>query len=479
MKTFKFSESLVRKLPMAAPGARVRYGDEGCPGLILRVTPGAKVFAYRVFKAEVTLGKWPAWSVEQARDRVRTKVAPDPKAVQAEKRAAREAQTLGEAWTALLTNPTRRRDGAPLRPATLRSYKGAWGHLKPHLGSRPLAEVDGKTVAAVRTKMLLKHGPAQTRRALALMVILLGGRMPRESNGRAVQKPTMEPRRRFMDSSELGALLRGLDAEPPIWRVFWLCCLLAPLRRGNIARARWSDLNLDPPARWVVSGADAKGGKLLAMPIAEPLANILRDWKAQNPGREWVFPAGLTVGPRKAAGPIVSVQHAWARALVLGEAVRLCDAVAQHDGMTGRARFLAFQADADRLRGESWRTARDRKPMAREGTPLERTLAQLRERAKGLGIDPVPLALRDLTPHDLRRTAASWAVQSGASMAVVAASLGHADTRVTEAHYGHLSDDPVRRMLADNAGRLLATVTSGPSPEVSRESHESQPEDKS
>jgi hypothetical protein len=66
--------------------------------------------------------------------------------------------------------------------------------------------------------------------------------------------------------------------------------------------------------------------------------------------------------------------------------------------------------------------------------------------------------LRDLHPHDLRRTAASWAVQAGASLAVVAASLGHRDTRITEQHYGHLSDDPVRRMLSDNAGRLLATV---------------------
>ena len=41
---------------------------------------------------------------------------------------------------------------------------------------------------------------------------------------------------------------------------------------------------------------------------------------------------------------------------------------------------------------------------------------------------------------------------------MVAASLGHADTRVMEAHYGHLSDDPVRRMLADNAGRLLGAM---------------------
>jgi hypothetical protein len=154
----------------------------------------------------------------------------------------------------------------------------------------------------------------------------------------------------------------------------------------------------------------------------------------------------------------VSVQHAWARALLLGEAVRLCDAIAAHEGMTGRDRFRAFLADLDRIRAESLRAGQSGQPVEREGTPLERALAALRARAQTLGIDPAPLALRDLTPHDLRRTAASWAVQAGASLTVVAASLGHADTRVTEAHYGHLSDDPVRRMLADNAGRLLATA---------------------
>ena len=242
--------------------------------------------------------------------------------------------------------------------------------------------------------------------------------------------------------------------------MFWLCCLLAPLRRGNIARARWSDLNLDHPARWIVSGAEAKGGKLLAMPIAEPLAKVLRDWRSKNPASEWVFPVGLTAGrtKREDKGPIVSVQHAWARALLLGEAVRLCDAIAPHENQTGRKRFAAFLVDVDRVRGESWRTARERIAMERTGSPLARSVELLRERATALGINAESLALRDLTPHDLRRTAASWAVQAGASMVVVAASLGHADTRVTEAHYGHLSDDPVRRMLADNAGRLLGSI---------------------
>jgi integrase len=460
---FNFTEARIRDWPKPTSG-RIRLKDASFPGLACYVTPTAKIF-YFYGKAngrpvDVRLGKWPTMTVEAAQKKMREEVAPDPQAAQEEKRATRSAQTVADAWEALLAHPWRRDGKAPLRPATLVSYKAAWEHLKPHLGTRALADVDGRLVAEARNALLVKYGAAQTRRALALLVVLLGGRMPRDDNGRAIGKPTMQPRRRFMNAAELGALLRGLAAEPPLWRVFWMCCLLAPLRRGNIASARWSDLNLDHPARWIVGGDEAKGGKLLAMPIAGPLATILRDWKDQNPRAEWVFPAGLTAGPRKSTGPIVSVQHAWARALLLGEAIRLCDAIAVREGLSGRERFAGFIADVERMRVESLRMAQVRQPMERGGTPLTRAVDALRKQAKGMGIDPEPLAMRDLTPHDLRRTAASWAVQAGASLAVVAASLGHADTRVTEAHYGHLSDDPVRRMLGENAGRILATVPS-------------------
>jgi integrase len=62
----------------------------------------------------------------------------------------------------------------------------------------------------------------------------------------------------------------------------------------------------------------------------------------------------------------------------------------------------------------------------------------------------------DLCPHDLRKTAASIAVQHGTSLSVIAACLGHADQRTTEAHYAHLSDDSQRSMLTSNAERILA-----------------------
>lgn len=295
---------------------------------------------------------------------------------------------------------------------------------------------------------------------MALLGVLLGRKMPREDNRRAIGKPIPEPRRRYLNASELGAILRGLDAEPHLWRVFWLCAILVPLRRGNIAGARWADVHLDGSPHWEVSATNAKGRKLLTPPIPEALAPILRDWQAKNPGQEYVFPAGLTGSPVRAGykGPVVNVQHAWTRAVQFGEAVRICDAIAQAEGKTGRERFAIFLRDLEAIRFESWRIARERRTMERDGTPLTRALVQLRTQAKALGIDPAPLAIKDVCPHDLRRTAASWAVQAGASLSVVAASLGHADTRITEQHYGHLSDDPVCKMQNENAGRVLASM---------------------
>ena len=125
MPAFTFTEKRIRELADPPTGGRVRYSDEDCPGLILRVTPGARVFAYRNHGTEVTIHRWPGWTVEQARAHVRSKVAPDPKAAQAAKRAKREALTLADAWDALLAHPWRRDGRGPLRPASLLSYRAA------------------------------------------------------------------------------------------------------------------------------------------------------------------------------------------------------------------------------------------------------------------------------------------------------------------------------------------------------------------
>jgi integrase len=56
--------------------------------------------------------------------------------------------------------------------------------------------------------------------------------------------------------------------------------------------------------------------------------------------------------------------------------------------------------------------------------------------------------------HCLRHTYASHAVMADAPLLVVAKNLGHADTRMVEKHYGHLSDDYVAKAIRAAAPRF-------------------------
>ena len=73
--------------------------------------------------------------------------------------------------------------------------------------------------------------------------------------------------------------------------------------------------------------------------------------------------------------------------------------------------------------------------------------------------DAVEALNLDITPHNLRDTAASLAIQAGASVVAVARLLGHESAATTLNHYAGLfpSDlDDVARRLNDAARRLAA-----------------------
>nr|MBA3241963.1 site-specific integrase [Acidobacteriota bacterium] len=74
-----------------------------------------------------------------------------------------------------------------------------------------------------------------------------------------------------------------------------------------------------------------------------------------------------------------------------------------------------------------------------------RAMAEACERAK---IEP-PIGF-----HGLRHTWASHAVMGGTPLLVVARNLGHADTRMVEKHYGHLSESYVEEAIRAGAPRF-------------------------
>jgi site-specific recombinase XerD len=72
----------------------------------------------------------------------------------------------------------------------------------------------------------------------------------------------------------------------------------------------------------------------------------------------------------------------------------------------------------------------------------------LREACRRAGIDP-PASF-----HILRHTYATHLLQAGAPLPVIAANLGHADTRMTERHYAHLIPSHVAQMIRATMPKL-------------------------
>lgn len=68
--------------------------------------------------------------------------------------------------------------------------------------------------------------------------------------------------------------------------------------------------------------------------------------------------------------------------------------------------------------------------------------------------------IRDLRLHDLRRTMGSWMVNTGASLAVVGASLGHRSQEATRV-YARLQLDPVRESMQRGLTAMMNRAHSG------------------
>jgi integrase len=120
-------------------------------------------------------------------------------------------------------------------------------------------------------------------------------------------------------------------------------------------------------------------------------------------------------------------------------AVRLSKGKVRHVVLTdeGKAAFEEWTLDGApahlvflRADGKPWGTSHQKRPL---------------EEASGrAGITPA------VTFHILRHTHGSHLAMNGVPMGVIAAQLGHADTRMTEKHYAHLAPSYVAQTIRAN-----------------------------
>ncbi|MDO9485021.1 MAG: site-specific integrase [Actinomycetota bacterium] len=250
--TVNFSNTSLTAISPPTTGRDV-YRDTKTPGLELRVTSaGAKTFS--VFKRtkdghpeRVTLGRFPAVSVEQARKmagKVFTAIAEgvSPAAI---KRAHKEELTFGQLFAQYME-----RHAKSKKTTFMEDQQRYTQYLEQPLGSKKLSAIDLNTVRAVHTKITNDGRPTVANRVLAVISTTFGRGIEwgylTHNPATGVRRNKEESRERFLQPDELKAFFDSLAKEPnETIRDFLFIGLFTGARKANVLAMKWSDLNFE------------------------------------------------------------------------------------------------------------------------------------------------------------------------------------------------------------------------------------------
>lgn len=432
-----FSKERLTALPSPEAGKRITYHDTKIPGLQLRVsTTGVKTFCvYRRMKGgkpeRITLGRFPAMSVEQARKQAAAvnaviEAGDNPAAA---RRAIRGEPTFSEALDEMLERKTKR-DGSPITDRTKKDYLDT---ARLHMGgivSSKLSRITRSDVKAIHAKAS-KKSARQADKAVAIISSVFNYAADHERFSGAnpasrIQKNAVVSRERFAQASELPYLFAAI-AESSL-SDFFLLSLLTGARRSNVQAMAWRDLDLDARV-WRI--AMTKNGTPQNVTLSPEAVAILKARKGRTGScSPFVFPGGSKTGH------LVEPKKAWAAVLLRASLRQLLDHLVGIGRLTAKERQEADQ---------QIRTAP--------------TTAEKRYRAiaDALEVDSAIYDMTDLRIHDLRRTLGSWQAKTGASLAIIGKSLNHKTHQAT-AIYARLDLDPVRQSVEIATQAMLAAA---------------------
>jgi integrase len=237
-------------------GHQYEVPDPGCPGLYLRVMPsGKKTWAFRWSTAgrvqRITLGGWPATTLEQARSRAgalrsQWDAGQDPA-------AAQKARTAKGTTLVDLAERFRAEHLPRLKPKTVECYEHVLDRwILPQLGARLVQEIDRATVAGWHSSMgdtarMANHALAVLSKMLSLAVRW----GIREGNPCVGQERYRETKRqRYLDTKELAAVLAALGRLERAGNIGALpaaairILLLTGARKSEILGLQWAEVDL-------------------------------------------------------------------------------------------------------------------------------------------------------------------------------------------------------------------------------------------
>lgn len=387
------TDKLVRELTSPASGNHVTY-DEDLSGFGIRITAaGAKSFVlnYRVAGRErrLTIGRYPAWSVEAARreaKRLRQEVdkGHDPLA---KRTTERRAPTMGDLCDRYISDylPKKREASAKDDKAMIA------GIIRPRLGAEKVERIRHSTIDDLHRS--LKATPYRANRVAALLSkmfsLAIKWEMRADNPAKGVERNQEVKRERYLSPAEITTLTDALAAykSQTAANVVRLL-LLTGARRGEVLKAEWAQFDLEAGV-WTKPASTTKQKKLHRVPLSDgALALLARihgaapqddDGKLESP---FLFP-GVRSGQ-----PLSEIRDEW-KAIALSAGL--------YDAIPGK-------------------------------------------NEKG---EPIDVKRVNCRLHDLRHTYASILASAGLSLPIIGRLLGHTQASTTQ-RYSHLMDDPLR-----------------------------------
>ncbi|BDD88446.1 tyrosine-type recombinase/integrase [Desulfofustis limnaeus] len=306
---FNFTDNKIRTVQPIADQKRGYYYDTKTAGLRLQVTAsGTKSFQFQAWDAKRgrpatrTLGKYPAISINKARElalRAMTALS-DGVDIENEAQRLRDEDTLDtvfERWLDQFAIPHKKS-----WPEDVRRYDL---YIKKPLGNKRVSWFSAAKIRAWHNKittMPKQRGEgtltqSTANRALALLSTVFNQSLPEIPNPcRSVKKFHEESRDRFLQPDELKRFFEALlhDDTPETLRDYVLISLFTGARRSNNLSMMWNEISFERGV-WIIPAKKSKNGSTMVVPLVEEALEILQKRKQQTRS-VFVFPGSGKTG---------------------------------------------------------------------------------------------------------------------------------------------------------------------------------------
>lgn len=304
---YKINDRTVRNLPVPAKGNKLYY-DETDHGFAVRITSGGVCafvvnYAIRGRERRITIGNYPAWSVEAARMQARAlrrqiDDGRDPLEKREKDRAAPTVNGLCDRYLAEHAETRKRPRSAHEDRRMIDRF------VRPRIGSRKADTIRFDDIDRLHREVTSESGPVYANRLHALLSkmfsLAVRWRIVAENPCKGVERNRENKRKRYLSVKELETLAAVLDAYPgndehsarrrQSCNVIRLL-LLTGARKGEALRATWDQFDL-AAGRWVKPGAETKQKTDHEVPLSRPAVELLAEIRAEGRESPYVFPMG-------------------------------------------------------------------------------------------------------------------------------------------------------------------------------------------